>query len=162
MLMLKSMSAAATVALLATATMALSPACGGGARVLTPEEQAVKTAPPKPAGSDFFRDFAGEHVAAGEVFELDSGGRAVDGVGVVVSLEEVKTFGWSDAPQDDTDGTAIIRVERGTESVRVRVAADQVKQALGARLAVTEAKIAYDVARFKYLPKARLKVTAAE
>jgi len=128
----------------------------------------VTPAPPpaKPpvvqAEPDAFRDFRGEHGAAGKVFRLGGKPMAVDGVEVVVTL--VKTE-WSTmaAPngKDIREASAQLLVQKGQEERRISMGQGETRQALGATITVVAAGENYDATRLLYLAWVDLRVEPA-
>lgn len=159
----RSLTRSLTLALtLALALSVPSASCGStGGRVLPPPEP-TSEAPPPAATPDAFRDFSGERVDAGAPFELDGVGRAVRGVEVVVRMDRVRTSTWmAPSGEERTEGVATIFVERGTERATVRVREGDAGEALGVKVEVHEASVAYSDTRLDYLPRAKVTVTAA-
>jgi len=137
-------------------------ACGGGGRILQPEE----TPPPKvveaPPAPDAFREFSGDKVDAGVEFEVDGVGRGVRGVEAVVRVEKVTTSTWyPPGGGEAVEGTAYLVVEKGQKSGRLRLKDGEEGDALGVHVAVRKADVPYDEGRMDYVPKAWITVTAS-
>jgi hypothetical protein len=132
--------------------------------------QLIENPPPKPAaataqapqGPDAYRDHAGPHVAAGEVFRLKDTAYAIDGAEVVVSLVKAA---WSKRELPDgrviREGSAELQVARGEESTRRILEQGESKTMLGVKVSVVNAGEDYDDKRMDYIPWVELKVEAA-
>jgi len=136
--------------------------CGGGGRIIAPEEAAPPPAELAPAAPDAFRDFSGERVDAGGPFEIGGVGVAVRGVEAVVRVEQVKTSVWyPPGGGEQVEGTAYIVVEKGEQRRTLRLKDGDEGVAFGVRVLCHKAEVAYDVDRQDYVPKATVSVTAA-
>lgn len=142
---------------------AFAAGCSNPQLIETPKPKAVQAAPAAPTGPDAFRDHAGPHVAAGEVFRLKDTAYAIDGAQAVVSLVKAA---WSkrELPDGRTvrEGSAEIQVARGEESTRRILEQGESKTMLGVRVSVVNAGEDYDEKRLDYIPWVELKVEAAE
>lgn len=137
-------------------------ACGGGGRVIAPDEHPA-AASPAPARPDAFRDFKGELVDADTPFMIDDLERGVRGLEVVIHVDKVTTTTWSPGGgrPDEVEGTAFIVVKRGDGEKRVRVREGTDATALGVRISVLDADVRYDDDRMLWLPTAKIQVSAA-
>jgi len=151
-------------ALLATiASLLALAACSNPQLIETPKPKPAAEAPAAPTGPDAYRDHAGPHIAAGEVFRLKDTAFAVDGAQVVVSLVKAA---WSkrELPDGRTvrEGSAEIQVARGEESTRRILEQGESKTMLGVRVSVVNAGEDYDEKRLDYIPWVELKVETAQ
>lgn len=124
-----------------------------------PDTPAAKPAPARTV--DAYRDFKGEHVAAGEVFRLKAKAKAIDGLEVVIRMVKVE---WTTGELPDgrkiKEGTAELVIQKGAEERTTRVQQDDTKRSLGCQITVKAVGEDYDQKRFDYLPWVDLIVEA--
>ncbi|MCB9733183.1 MAG: hypothetical protein H6745_11285 [Deltaproteobacteria bacterium] len=137
--------------------------CGGGGKVLSPDDAPAPAARPEPAAPDAFRDFKGELVDADTPFMIDDLDRGVRGLEVVIHVDKVTTTTWSPGGgrPDEVEGTATIIVKRGVDEKSIRVREGMDATALGVRVAVLDADVRYDDDRMLWLPTAKIQVSKA-
>lgn len=134
-------------------------ACGGGGRVVEPDEK-VKAAPAPEEAPDYFRDFAGTKVPLGQPFDLVIDPVGVEGVEVVVRLLKVDESSWEKPGGEEVvETTALIEVRKGDQTKKVSIDQGQSKAALGCTIEVLEAKVEFYEPRADYIAQSRVKVT---
>lgn len=138
----------------------LGASCGGGDTRPTPKPR--PRAEPVERAPDFFDEFGGARVDAGQSFRLGNDPIGVDGVRVVVSLSETEWISREDARGDEIkEAIAVVLIQKGEEVARLRLHAGERGTKLGVTVLVEDAGEDYDEPSMRWFGYARLVVSAA-
>lgn len=154
---------AALMALLAAGTLfqlAGPIACG------PPAEVVIRKAPPKPAEPpprDYFDEFGGHRVPAGQAFRIANDPLGVDDVRVVVALQKTEWLSRTRADGgEEREAIAHVLVVKGqAENIaRLRIHVGEAAADLGVRVEVRDAGEVYDETTMRWTAYAELVVSA--